>query len=93
MIFWITEVLEPYMKKTRESLNDPGAKCVLLMDGLSSHSTKNILPILTQIPNLVPVFLPPHSSHLTQPCDLCLFGVMKNLYNHQSSDPKTSAFS
>ena len=93
MMFWITDVLEPYVKKIRKSINNPGPKSITLMDGLPSHSTKNILSILTQIPNLVPLFLPPQSSHLTQPCDLFLFGVMKNLYNHHHPDPKLSAFS
>ena len=36
-IFWITKVLEPYVKKIRESINNSGAKFILLMDGLSSH--------------------------------------------------------
>jgi hypothetical protein len=32
--------------------------------------------------NIVPVFIPSHSSNQIQPCDLCVFGVTKRLIVH-----------
>jgi hypothetical protein len=51
----------------------------LILDGLRSHSTA-YTPDAFRNEQIRVIELPPHSTHLYQPLDLCLFGIMKNEY-------------
>jgi len=78
MLSWVQKILILYIADVREELNDNDFPVVLLMDSLTSHFNNGILEIFNEIPNFLCIPLPAHSSHLTQPNDMYLFGVMKN---------------
>jgi len=92
MLSWVQKILIPYISDVREELNDNDFPVVLLMDSLTSHFNDGILEILNEIPNLFYIPLPAHSSHLTQPNDMCLFGVMKNKYQSIKTNKKYTKF-
>jgi len=50
------------------------------MDGYSSHVNIEFVE-LCWLKKIVPIYLPPHSTHLLQPLDLVIFSVVKRLYS------------
>ena len=72
---WVTEVLVEHVRLFREKLVFSGS-AHLLLDGFSAHSDPRVLEICAK-ERINLFFLPPHSSHLTQPLDLGIFGVQK----------------
>ena len=48
------------------------------MDGCTAHKFEDHLQLLARR-NITVVFLPAHSSHLTQPLDLGIFGRVKSI--------------
>lgn len=72
---WIENVFVPYIKEKRLKYKYDGP-ALLLLDGCSSHYTKKFFQACNDN-NIKIFFLPPHSSHLTQPLDLCLFHLHK----------------
>ena len=83
MIQWIDDVLEPYVHRTREQLQDPTAKIVLIMDNLRCHYNEEVRKKLSLLGNVELVWLPAHSSHLFQPLDLFPFAELKKYYARQ----------
>ena len=79
---WLCEVLIPEVFRRREVLRqrlgafNPNA--VLIMDGCTVHQKPELLQLLRNH-RIKPVFLVPHSSHLTQPLDVGIFWRTKNL--------------
>jgi hypothetical protein len=68
-----------YVPLTREQ---DGEKTLILYDGHKSH----ILLTLTewaQKNNVILFVLPPHSSHLTQPLDVGIFGPFKSMFRNE----------
>src|SRR6266480_3308906 len=59
---------------TREKAN--GQTRVLICDGHGSHVTADFIRHCREH-NIVLLILPPHSSHLTQPLDVAVFGPLK----------------
>ena len=57
---------------------------MLVLDGCSSHK-KEEHRLLLLSKNITMVFLVPHSSHLTQPLDLLIFGRVKNFIRDQDT--------
>jgi hypothetical protein len=49
----------------------------LIMDNCSAHTSGDIFERLCQELCIIPVFIPPHSSHMLQMLDLSLFGITK----------------
>ena len=85
---WVREVFIPKVEETRASLrsclgpfND---KAVLIMDGCSSHTVEGLEQLFAE-KRIEVRFLVPHSSHLTQPLDLGIFGLCKNLIRWNSN--------
>ena len=78
--YWIYTCFLPELHKLRNKYSYAG-KAVLIMDNCSSHITsiKNI-NLLEE--NLVIHLLVPHSSHLTQPLDLNVFGSTKQFMSN-----------
>jgi hypothetical protein len=67
---WLKTLFEPFTRQFRNS------RCLLLIDGHSSHITSRYIAFC--ITHKIDLFcLPPHSSHLTQPLDLSVFGPLK----------------
>ncbi|EED11599.1 transposon, putative [Talaromyces stipitatus ATCC 10500] len=52
---------------------------MLILDGHGSHLTPQFDQICTEN-NIIPVCMPPHSSHLLQPLDVGCFAVLKRQY-------------
>jgi hypothetical protein len=52
---------------------------MLILDGHGSHLTAEFDRICTEN-NIIPICMPPHSSHLLQPLDVSCFAVLKRQY-------------
>ena len=52
---------------------------ILILDGHGSHLTAEFDRICTEN-NIIPICMPPHSSHLLQPLDVSCFSVLKRQY-------------
>ena len=70
---WLREVFEP---STREKA--AGKPHLLICDGHDSHITASWITHCMKN-NIIFMVLPPHSSHLTQPLDVGVFGPLKTL--------------
>ena len=53
-----------------------GKTCLLICDGHESHVTSDLLQHCREN-NIVLLLLPPHTSHMTQPLDVAVFGLLK----------------
>jgi hypothetical protein len=62
-----------------------GGYRMLVMDGHGSHSTLNFERFCKD-KNIVPIYMPPHSSHLLQPLDVGCFSPLKRAYSRQIED-------
>lgn len=78
--FWLTEVFIPHIEKK----NIEG-KCMLIMDCHRSHTQKRFQEICKEH-NIIPMYLPPHSTHILQPLDLGVFGPTKTKYKSKLRD-------
>lgn len=72
MVFWIRNILKPYVEFFRNATNEI-LKCVLIIDGCTSHFTYEVIAAFDDIGNVKLIPLPPHSSHLLQMLDATLF--------------------
>ena len=59
-----------------------GVYRMLVLDGHESHQSVEF-ETYCKDNNIIPVCLPPHSSHLTQPLDVGLFGPLKRAYGKE----------
>lgn len=57
---------------------------MLIMDGHGSHKTDEFRETCEKN-NIIPMYLPPHSTHLLQPLDLGIFGPVKSRYKTKLS--------
>ena len=64
---------------TNEKNQEP---TLVLYDGHRSHISLTLADWAKKR-NVIPFVLPPHSSHLTQPLDVGVFGPFKNMYNRE----------
>jgi hypothetical protein len=74
---WLTEVFEP---NTREKA--AGRKRLLICDGHESHVSARFVSFCIQH-DIELVLLVPHSSHLTQPLDVGVFGPLKQAVSRE----------
>ena len=65
------------------TLGDFDDRAVLLLDGCSCHTSEQFRELLERH-NVTMRFLVPHTSHLTQPLDVGIFGRVKNLIRSNS---------
>jgi hypothetical protein len=87
-IEWIESILKPYlMQKRKENELPEDAPALLIMDNASVHLSDLSTLILEEI-HCKLLFLVPNSTHLTQPLDLCIFGLLKKLYRNTTSNHK-----
>lgn len=75
-----TEAWETF-KKDNENVEYHGYR-LLIMDGHSSHVNIDFIELCWRH-KIVPICLPPHSTHFLQPLDLVLFSVLKRLYSRK----------
>ena len=69
-------------KHTR--LRTQGGYRMLVLDGHESHQSVDFESYCKDH-NIIPLCLPPHSSHITQPLDVGFFSVLKRAYGHEIS--------
>ena len=69
-----------YIEQAQRKLGKPESKAVLIMDGHKSHLTSALAAYLASL-RIHLVFIPPHSSHVLQPCDQGYFRRVKQLFN------------
>ena len=79
---WICEVFLPEIKRKRDLLRERlGAfndRAVLILDGLKVHTMEPFVELLRRR-NVTVLVLVPHTSHMTQPLDVGIFGMVKNI--------------
>ena len=71
---WLRKVFDPHSNKIRQS-----AYRLLIMDGYKSYETPGFDAACKEL-NIIPIYMPPHSSHLLQPLDVGLFSPLKRAY-------------
>jgi hypothetical protein len=64
----VTTILIPAMLKKRDSLGDPSRSMLLLLDSHCSRCSSPLLRI-TRKNKIILYTIPPHTSHILQPCD------------------------
>ena len=74
---WLKNVFEKHtIHRTK------GVYRLLILDGHGSHLTPEFDLFYTEH-SIITLCMPPHSSHLLQPCDVSFFAVLKRLYGQQ----------
>ena len=73
-LHWLKEVFEPYSR-----CYTTGAKRLLILDGHSSHLTAEF-DTFCKKNAIVCLCMPAHASHLLQPLDVGVFGLLKRAY-------------
>lgn len=73
---WFRDTFAAEIVSRRKKYNYQGP-AYLIMDNCSAHVHGELFENLCQELCIIPVFIPPHSSHLLQMLDLSLFGVTK----------------
>jgi hypothetical protein len=76
MKFHVNSILVPYVQSLRDQFSDQTLNANLVADNHGAHTNREIL-VLLESTGVVPIWLPPHSSHLLQTLDLSVFGSFK----------------
>ena len=71
---WLQEMLEKHTAS-----QTAGRYRLLILDGHSSHATASFDHFCTER-RIIPLYMPPHSSHLLQPLDISCFAPLKHFY-------------
>jgi hypothetical protein len=74
-LWWLQEVFHPETK-------DLGGRRLLLIDGHSSHVSVEFIEFCWSVA-VVPLCLPPHTTHYLQPLDVGCFGPLDKAYRKQ----------
>lgn len=74
---WLKNVFDPPSNRFRQ-----GVHRILVMDGHGSHETP-AFDAACKERNIIPIYMPPHSSHLLQPLDVGLFSPLKRAYTKE----------
>lgn len=85
---WYELVMRPEIARRRNNMSDKNAPFLILCDGFTGHDD-TVLREMMGVDNVRLVFIPPHSSHLTQPLDKFVFANLKAAYFDGS--PKETA--
>ena len=75
---WLRQVFEP---STREKAQ--GKQRILICDGHDSHISGNFIAHCMRN-NITLLVLPPHTSHLTQPADVGVFGPLAAFHGQET---------
>jgi hypothetical protein len=74
---WLKQIFDP---ETQELAGQNPR--VLINDGFGTHETLEVLQFCFE-KNIILCRLPSHTSHVLQPCDVSVFGPLKNAYRDQ----------
>ncbi|KKA16199.1 hypothetical protein T310_10219, partial [Rasamsonia emersonii CBS 393.64] len=77
---WLQETFETYTASCTV-----GRYRLLILDGHSSHATAEFDKFCTER-KIIPLYMPPHSSHLLQPLDVSCFSPLKCLYGQKTQE-------
>ncbi|GEQ71027.1 hypothetical protein JCM33374_g4708 [Metschnikowia sp. JCM 33374] len=77
---WLKNTFDPAAKKNRI-----GKYRLSIFDGHGSHVTEEFLEACHER-DIIPLCMPPHSSHILQPLDVGCFGVLKTKYKSYISE-------
>ena len=77
---WLKNVFEKHTAH-----HTKGVYRLLILDGHGSHLTPEF-DLFCKDHSIITLCMPPHSSHLLQPCDVSFFTVLKRLYGQQIQD-------
>jgi hypothetical protein len=72
---WLKDALVPDLQRRRIAFHYWGP-AFLLLDGCSPHFSEGVTKFSDES-NLKLLYIPPHSSHLLQCLDVCVFGIAK----------------
>ena len=76
-IEWLKKVFEP-----NTAPRTMGRYRLLILDGHGSHATAEFDRFCME-KRIIPLYMPPHSSHLLQPLDVSCFSPLKHLYSQR----------
>ena len=79
--FWFNEIFFPIVEQRlqeEQARSGYTGKAVLILDGFACHK-KALEAFDLEEKRVEVIYLPPHSSHLTQPLDLVIFAAQKKL--------------
>ena len=76
---WYDNVFLPCLQQRRQNVGNRQEPAVLLLDGFRAHDT-DVFRAKAARDNVRVIYLPPHSSHKTQPLDQYVFASMKWYY-------------
>jgi hypothetical protein len=79
-LVWLQEMFEPYT-----ALRTVGRYRLIILDGHSSHATAGFDKFCTE-KCIIPLYMPPHSSHLLQPLDVSCFSPLKRIYGQKTAE-------
>jgi hypothetical protein len=79
MKFYVNSILAPYVQSLRDQFSDQTLNVYLVADNHGTHTNREILALFEHA-GVIPIWLPPHSSHFLQPLDLSVFGSFKSHY-------------
>jgi hypothetical protein len=80
-IDWLETIFLPRIAELRRKFAYDGPS-ILIIDGHATHGTPRVIAFCGARKVLL-IKLVPHSSHLTQPLDLCVFGLFKIIYRKE----------
>ena len=81
----------PYIENERRRIEKMDARAIILVDGHLSHHDELLESIFAE-KNIYYAFIPPHTSHILQPLDRCLFSVLKNHYGNKRKNKNLISF-
>ena len=80
---WYIKVFHHWIKSKRENLQSPNENIAIICDGFTGHSTNRFKELAAE-DNVKIIFLPPHSSHITQALDKYVFALVKKFYRDKT---------
>lgn len=74
---YLQDVIIPWLVTKRQSIKDLNARALIVID---NHKSRYYIPLLQLLKdnNIDMLFLPPNSTHILQPLDVCVFGPFKS---------------
>jgi len=76
-LLWLKEVFERHT-----AAHTIGRYCLLILDGHGSHATADF-DFFCKNHQIIPLYMPAHSSHCLQPLDVSCFAPLKQAYGQQ----------
>jgi len=88
---YIKSEVIPYIDNERRRIEKMDARAIILVDGHLSHHDELLEAVFAE-KNIYYAFIPPHSSHILQPLDRCLFAVLKNHHGNKRKIKNLDSF-